>query len=168
MLLERCHHAFGEMTPVKKGRPFLALLFLPLMLFSCGEEAESATASLGGHDKTQGAELTKQLGCGSCHVIPGIEGANGLVGPSLSQVGDRVYIAGVLRNTPDNMVVWLRNPQSIVPNNAMPDMGLSDRRAMLRATFTLWNEREDAHQMGPRKFQLAIEDGPKHCQGSCS
>jgi hypothetical protein len=41
-------------------------------------------------------------------VIPGIEGANGLVGPSLSQVGDRVYIAGVLRNTPDNMVVWLR------------------------------------------------------------
>ena len=30
---------------------------------------------------------------------------------------------------------------------------------MLRATFTLWNEREDAHQMGPSEFQLAIEDG---------
>jgi hypothetical protein len=83
MLPVRCHHAFGELTPLR-ARPFLALLFLPLMLFGCGEEAESATASLGGHDKTQGAELTKQLGCGSCHVIPGIEGANGLVGPSLS------------------------------------------------------------------------------------
>ena len=105
------------------------------MLFGCGEEAESATASLGGHDKTQGAELTKQLGCGSCHVIPGIEGANGLVGPSLSQVGDRVYIAGVLRNTPDNMVVWLRNPQSIVPNNAMPDMGLSEQQARDVASY---------------------------------
>ena len=135
MLLERCHHAFGEMTPLKKGRPFLALLFLPLMLFGCGEEAESATASLGGPDKTQGAELTKQLGCGSCHVIPGIEGANGLVGPSLSQVGDRVYIAGVLRNTPDNMVVWLRNPQSIVQNNAMPDMGLSEQQARDVASY---------------------------------
>lgn len=135
MLLQRCHHAFGEMTPLKKGRPFLALLFLPLMLFGCGEEAESATASSGGHDKTQGAELTKQLGCGSCHVIPGIEGANGLVGPSLSQVGDRVYIAGVLRNTPDNMVVWLRNPQSIVPNNAMPDMGLSEQQARDVASY---------------------------------
>src|SRR4029078_7124430 len=44
----------------------------------------------------------------------------------------------------------------------------NNRRAMLRATFTLWNEREDAHhmgpKMGPREFQLAIEDGPKHCQ----
>jgi len=133
MLLERCHHAFGELTPLR-GRPFLALLFLPLMLFGCGEEAESATAALGG-DKAQGAELTKQLGCGSCHVIPGIKGANGLVGPSLSQVGDRVYIAGVLRNTPDNMVVWLRNPQSIVPNNAMPDMGLSEQQARDVASY---------------------------------
>jgi len=131
MLSMRCHHAFGEMTPLKKGRPFLALLFLPLMLFGCGEEG----ASLGGHDKTQGAELTKQLGCGSCHVIPGIKGANGLVGPSLSQVGDRVFIAGVLRNTPDNMVVWLRNPQSIVPNNAMPDMGLSEQQARDVASY---------------------------------
>jgi putative membrane protein len=133
MLSMRCHHAFGELTPSRE-RPFLALLFLPLMLFGCGEEAASATAALGG-DKVQGAELTKQLGCGSCHVIPGIEGANGLVGPSLSQVGDRVYIAGVLRNTPDNMVVWLRNPQSTVPNNAMPDMGLSEQQARDVASY---------------------------------
>ena len=133
MLPVRCHHAFGELTPLR-ARPFLALLFLPLMLFGCVEEAESATAALGG-DKAQGAELTRQLGCGSCHVIPGIEGANGLVGPSLSQVGDRVYIAGVLRNTPDNMVVWLRNPQSIVPNNAMPDMGLSEQQARDVASY---------------------------------
>jgi cytochrome c2 len=134
MLPERCHHAFGELTPLK-GRPFFALLFLPLMLFGCGEEAESATATLGGHDKAQGAELTRQLGCGSCHVIPGIKGANGLVGPSLSQVGDRVFIAGVLRNTPDNMVVWLRNPQSIVPNNAMPNMGISEQQARDVASY---------------------------------
>src|SRR4029078_8296345 len=135
MLLERCHHAFGEMTPLKKGRPVLALLFLPLMLFGCGEEAESGTASFGGHDRPQGAELTKRLGCGSCHVIPGIEGANGLVGPSLSQVAARVYNEGVLRNTPDNMVVWLRNPQSIVPNNAMPHTGLSEQQARDVASY---------------------------------
>src|SRR4029078_2941156 len=43
----------------------------------------------------------------------------------------------------------------------------NNRRAMLRATFTLWNEREESSD-GPRKFQLAIENGPEHCPGSCS
>jgi cytochrome c len=44
-------------------------------------------------------------------------------------MGKRVIIAGVLRNTPDNMVKWLRHPQAIVPNKAMPDMGLDEQRA---------------------------------------
>jgi cytochrome c1 len=33
------------------------------------------------------------------------------------------------------MVVWLRNPQSIVPNNAMPDMGLSEQQARDVASY---------------------------------
>jgi cytochrome c1 len=44
-------------------------------------------------------------------------------------MGSRVYVAGVLRNTQNNMVAWLRDPQSIVPNNAMPDVGLSEQQA---------------------------------------
>jgi cytochrome c2 len=43
-------------------------------------------------------------------------------------VGKRVFIAGLLRNTPANMVTWLRDPQAIVPGNAMPDMGLSEEQ----------------------------------------
>jgi len=41
----------------------------------------------------------------------------------------RIYIAGLLRNTPDNMIEWLRSPQSVLPGNAMPDMGLSTAQA---------------------------------------
>jgi cytochrome c2 len=44
-------------------------------------------------------------------------------------MGSRIYIAGVLRNTPDNMIAWLRNPQAIVPGNAMPNMGLDGEQA---------------------------------------
>jgi cytochrome c1 len=58
--------------------------------------------------------------------VPGIEG---VVGPPLNQMGVRVTIAGVLRNTPENMIEWLRNPQGVVPNNAMPDMDLDERQA---------------------------------------
>ena len=35
----------------------------------------------------------------------------------------------MLRNTPDNMTAWLRDPQKIVPNNAMPDVGLDEQQA---------------------------------------
>ncbi|MEZ0168665.1 cytochrome c oxidase assembly protein [Microvirga sp. TS319] len=80
-------------------------------------------------DPGRGAVVIAQTGCGSCHTIPGITGANGLVGPPLTQMGRRIYVAGLLRNTPDNMVTWLRDPQVVVPGNAMPNMGLQDQQA---------------------------------------
>ena len=52
----------------------------------------------------RGAELIVANGCATCHSIPGIDGARGNVGPPLDHVGARVFIAGMLRNTPDNMV----------------------------------------------------------------
>jgi cytochrome c2 len=80
-------------------------------------------------DPGRGALYIEQMGCGSCHIIPGIAGARGLVGPPLDYMGKRIFIAGLLRNTPANMVTWLRDPQEIVPGNAMPDMGLSEEQA---------------------------------------
>ena len=70
--------------------------------------------------------LIRQFGCGSCHLVPGIDGAMGVVGPPLVQVGRRIYIAGVLRNTPPNPVRWLRDPQAIVSGNTMPDMHIDE------------------------------------------
>jgi cytochrome c1 len=43
--------------------------------------------------------------------------------------GRRVFIAGVLRNSPEAMILWLQHPQSVIPGNAMPEMNLSDRNA---------------------------------------
>jgi len=80
-------------------------------------------------DADRGARAIRAVGCGGCHIIPGIAGANGLAGPPLNLMGRRIFLAGLLRNTPDNMVTWLREPQRIVPGNAMPNTGLSEEQA---------------------------------------
>lgn len=118
------------------ARRALVLLLLAPALAGCDDRASSALASLGlVHPKSnigdidKGEELIGVYGCGSCHEIPGVAGARGLVGPPLTRMGRRIFIAGVLRNTPENMVAWLRDPQKIVPGNAMPTMGLSEEQA---------------------------------------
>ncbi|SCL32845.1 Cytochrome c2 [Micromonospora rhizosphaerae] len=72
----------------------------------------------------RGAELIQQYGCGSCHTIPGINRANGLVGPPLTRFGARSYIAGELPNNADNLRRWISNPQAVEPGTAMPALGV--------------------------------------------
>jgi cytochrome c1 len=82
-----------------------------------------------GGDAQRGAKRIQALGCAGCHEVPGVKGANGNVGPPLTRFGDRTYIAGMLSNTPSNLVKWIREPQSVVPGNAMPNMGISEAEA---------------------------------------
>jgi cytochrome c2 len=85
----------------------------------------------------RGRALIRHFGCGSCHVIPGVSGADALVGPPLTQMGRRIYVAGLLRNTPDNLTYWIEHPQRVVPGNAMPDMGVTHRQAQDIAAYLL-------------------------------
>lgn len=103
------------------------LLFLgAITLAGCSEESNPSLA-LG--DPDVGQDLIVEFGCGSCHQIPGIIDATGLAAPPLDQMGARKYIAGKLRNSPDNMVRWLMDPQEVEPGTVMPDMGLSETQA---------------------------------------
>ena len=90
--------------------------------------AEPVWAVSGG-DASRGLHRIKEFGCAACHTIPGVKNANGNVGPPLSRIGDRTFIAGMLRNTPANLVRWIREPQAVVPGNAMPDMKISEADA---------------------------------------
>lgn len=78
-------------------------------------------------------------GCASCHVIPGVAGARGMVGPSLEGIASRVYLGGQLPNTPENMMLWVREPQKVSPGTAMPDLGVTeeDGRDMVAYLYTL-------------------------------
>jgi cytochrome c2 len=84
-----------------------------------------------------GRDLIRHYGCGSCHVIPGIAGADATVGPPLTQMGRRIYVAGMLRNTPDNLARWIEHPQQIAPGNAMPEMGIGQAQAQDIAAYLL-------------------------------
>ncbi len=68
-------------------------------------------------------------GCGKCHTIPGIRGANGVVGPPLESVARRTYIAGNFPNTPDTLTHWIMAPQTMKRKTAMPSLGLSEAQA---------------------------------------
>jgi cytochrome c1 len=83
----------------------------------------------------RGRAAIQAYGCGSCHMIPGVRGAVGLVGPPLLAWSRRTVIAGELPNTPENLVDWIMRPQSIEPGTAMPDLGVSDADARAIAAY---------------------------------
>jgi len=109
------------------GRIGAALLLAPLVGCSQGDPSPR-WAGFGG-DADRGAILIGRESCGDCHVIPGVEGAAGQVGPPLTQFARRTMVAGLLPNTPDNLVRWLKNPQAVTPGNAMPNADLTDQQA---------------------------------------
>jgi len=71
----------------------------------------------------------KQSGCPACHTSAGIAGAGGRVGPPLTGVGGRSYLAGRISNTPEHMIRWLLDPQSVDSLTAMPATGLTELEA---------------------------------------
>jgi len=92
------------------------------------ELAMVVNASSGG-DPQRGRAVIAQFGCGSCHLIPGVAGAQSLVGPPLISYSRRSYVAGELPNTADNLAEFIRAPQSVHPHTAMPAVGLSSVQA---------------------------------------
>jgi cytochrome c1 len=86
-------------------------------------------------DPEHGRALAKTKGCAGCHQIPGVDGANGSVGPSLVSFSHRVYIGGVLSNTPDHLQQWLLDPPSVDSKTAMPNVGLNDQEGRDVAAF---------------------------------
>lgn len=90
-----------------------------------GQQTKDYAVSAGGNAR-RGRELIQAYGCGSCHTIPGIYTARGMVGPPLVFFSRRTMIAGELPNSPDNLVHWIRNPKAVEPGTAMPNLGLTD------------------------------------------
>jgi hypothetical protein len=58
-----------------------------------------------------------------------LPGADVLVGPPLTGIGGRMYIAGVLTNTPQHMMRWIMDPPAIDSAAAMPNVGVTEKDA---------------------------------------
>ncbi|HEV7275251.1 MAG TPA: c-type cytochrome [Devosiaceae bacterium] len=106
--------------------PFVALLLATLS--ACGSAIPPDRRVVEG-DPLRGRQLIAGVGCGVCHQIPGVDGANGIVGPSLEGVGRRNLLAGVLPNQPDVLTQWVRDAPSLRPETGMPEMPLSEEEA---------------------------------------
>ena len=117
-----------------------ALAALSAAACGAGDDARRREAvALTGGDPDRGRVLLRTYGCASCHTIPGVAGASGLVGPPLGGVASRSYIGGVLPNTPANMIRWIRDPRRIDSLTAMPNVGVTapDARRIAAYLYTL-------------------------------
>lgn len=101
----------------------------------CGVERPVRVSSAG--DARAGAQLIGSYGCGSCHTIPGIAEADGVVAPPLTAFGRRAYVAGDVVNNADNLARWIVDPESIDPGTAMPDLGVTPSEARSIAAYLL-------------------------------
>ncbi len=82
-----------------------------------------------------GKLLLRQFGCGACHEIPGVAAAHGKVGPPLEGIARRVYLAGVVPNTPRGMAAFIRDPRIADPRILMPAMGVTEEHARDMAAY---------------------------------
>lgn len=90
---------------------------------------DADAAALTGGDPARGRSLIRSYGCSSCHTIPGVPGADRKVGPPLAGIAERMFVAGVLPNSPANLIRWIEDPKEVDPETAMPDVGVTTRDA---------------------------------------
>jgi cytochrome c oxidase subunit 2 len=85
-------------------------------------EAWAAARRTGGAPQpAEGARLFVRHGCPACHAVDGMADARGTIGPNLTALGERQTIgAGTLRNTRENLALFIRDPKAIKPGATMP------------------------------------------------
>ena len=108
---------------------YLSLALILLVACNRGETAKSdAPAPIG--DAARGPQLVAQYGCNVCHIIPGVDGPQGSLGPSLQGVASRPSISmGAVQNTPANLVQFIQNPAALNPQSSMPPMAIPENEA---------------------------------------
>ncbi|HYL85464.1 MAG TPA: cytochrome c oxidase subunit II [Candidatus Angelobacter sp.] len=73
-----------------------------------------------------GRRVFETTACLNCHEVRGTNGT-GRFGPDLTHLMSRSTIAaGAAENTPENLRLWIQNPDAIKPGSLMPAMKLSD------------------------------------------
>jgi cytochrome c len=117
----------------------LACAFVASLVFALagcrGYSGRAAAEAMTGGDAERGVAAVSRYGCGTCHTIPGVPGANGQVGPPLKGIATRVYIAGVLENKPEQMLRWIQNPRAVDDKTAMPVLGVTEQDARDIASY---------------------------------
>jgi cytochrome c2 len=103
--------------------------------FAQTQKEDAVARVLTSGDASLAPPIFRKFGCSGCHTIPGVPGADGEVGGSLEGLSKRVYIGGVLTNTPDHLVSWIVSPEKFSARTAMPTTGISEAEASDLAAY---------------------------------
>jgi mono/diheme cytochrome c family protein len=107
-----------------------------LALGACGEGSQPPShLHVPGGEPARGHALIQAYGCGACHVVEGVRGTRGTVGPPLEAYAERRLLAGILPNTPRFLVPWLVDPVAIEPRTGMPAVGVTVAEARHIAAY---------------------------------
>jgi cytochrome c len=112
------------------------LLLLFILVTACtADKTHFTEKTINDGDPALGREAILNYGCGSCHIIGGIPGANSHIGPPLTEFHKRSYIAGNLPNNGENLILWIKSPQGVEPGTVMPNLGVTDDDARHIAAY---------------------------------
>ena len=125
-----------------RGRKWNAILLcfviaIVCLLSACSSEVNGVPEPhpASAHDVEAGRQLIASYGCGACHTIPGIPGADAMAAPPLNRFYERSYISGEVPNTWDNLIKYIQHPQAIEPGTVMPDLGVTEEQAREIAAY---------------------------------
>jgi|SRR6185436_1974251 len=109
-----------RLTVFASGALLMALSSL-LIAVACNRTEARKSAIPG--DPERGRQLIAQYGCNACHTIPGVEGAQGSLGPPLGGILKRPALSrGTVKNTPGNLVKFIQDPAALNPSTSMPSL----------------------------------------------
>lgn len=107
-------------------------LMAGLLLASC-KDVEIAPNQGDAAAAARGREAAQRLGCGACHVIPGVW-PKGTTGPSLIEFRSRGMIAGRHANQPHELAAFLLDPAgTAMPHQPMTRQEAADIAAYLHS-----------------------------------
>jgi cytochrome c2 len=112
---------------------------LVLLQTGCAGHEPPRPREVAGGEAQRGRVALERFDCGVCHIIPGVSGTPGRVGPSLEHFARRAYVAGKFPNEAGHLVRWIVDPPALAPRTAMPAVGVSEAEArdMAAYLFTL-------------------------------
>ncbi len=116
----------AEFCGLQHAHMAMLIVAEPPAAFAAWRAAQLAeAASPAGQEEARGGQVFLGKACAACHTIRGTPAA-GTVGPDLTHVGGRQYIAaGMLPTTRGSLAAWIADPQTIKPGNNMPMVPLT-------------------------------------------
>lgn len=117
------HGICGEYCGSQHAHMGFRIIAEPVADFSNWVRAQQADAAQPTTDQQKAGQQAFAV-CAGCHTVRGTP-AQGKIGPDLTHVGGRQSIAAdTLENTPENLAIWLHDPQAVKPENKMPNLHL--------------------------------------------